>query len=162
MAKASSLTNSPAGSISAASSNAMLKLCACLAIASGYPCLRWLVIHPTLIRLLTVELWLAAIYAGYNGAMVVYLTELMPVRIRTAGFSLAYSLATALFGGFTPALSTFLIARTGYAAAPGVWLSAAACLSLFAVLLLGRRQATLEGSSVLTGATERLSSDSVR
>jgi MHS family citrate/tricarballylate:H+ symporter-like MFS transporter len=39
--------------------------------------------------------------------MVVFLTEIMPVEVRTAGFSLAYSLATAIFGGFTPAISTY-------------------------------------------------------
>ena len=44
----------------------------------------------------------------YNGAMVVALTEMMPVEVRTAGFSLAYSLATTI-GGFTPAISTLLI-----------------------------------------------------
>src|SRR5260370_38961498 len=41
-----------------------------------------------------------ALYASYNGAMVVALTEIVPASVRTAGFSLAYSLATALFGGF--------------------------------------------------------------
>ena len=60
--------------------------------------------------------------------MVVALTEIMPVRVRTAGFSLAYSLATALFGGFTPAISTFLIEVTGNRAVAGLWLMfAAAC-----------------------------------
>ena len=48
-------------------------------------------------------LWLSFLYGSYNGAMVVALTEIVPVSVRTAGFSLAYSLATALFGGFTPA-----------------------------------------------------------
>ena len=33
---------------------------------------------------------------------------------RTPGFSLTYSLATALFGGFTPAISTYLIRATGF------------------------------------------------
>jgi len=64
-------------------------------------------------RLLTVELWLSFIYGSYNGAMVVFLTEIMPIDVRTSGFSLAYSLATAVFGGFTPAISTYLIHRTG-------------------------------------------------
>ena len=45
-----------------------------------------------------VELWLSFVYGGYNGAMIVYLTEIMPARVRATGFSLAYSLATALFG----------------------------------------------------------------
>ncbi len=51
------------------------------------------------------ELWLSFIYGSYNGAMVVFLTEIMPADVRTTGFSLAYSLATAIFGGFTPAIS---------------------------------------------------------
>ena len=44
--------------------------------------------------------------------MVVYLTEIVPAEVRASGFSLAYSLATAL-GGFTPFIVTWLIGRTG-------------------------------------------------
>ena len=67
-----------------------------------------------------VLLWLSFLFGSYNGAMVVALTEMMPVEVRAAGFSLAYSLATALFGGFTPAVSTWLIEATGDKAAPGL------------------------------------------
>jgi hypothetical protein len=67
--------------------------------------------------------------------MVAYLTEIMPAQVRTAGFSLAFSLATALFGGFTPAFSTALIHATNNPAIPGVWLSFAAACSLVASLL---------------------------
>ena len=116
----------------------LLITCALLAIVSGYPALSWLAAQPSFGRLLAVELWLALIYAGYNGAMIVYLTEVMPPRVRTAGFSLAYSLATAIFGGFTPALATYLIAATDNPAMPGAWLSAAATISLLATLLLSR------------------------
>lgn len=38
---------------------------------------------------------------------------MMPDNLRTTGFSLAYSFATALFDGFTSAVSTWLIAVTG-------------------------------------------------
>jgi hypothetical protein len=68
--------------------------------------------------------------------MIVFLTEIMPVDVRTTGFSLAYSLATALFGGFTPAVSTFLVHTTENRAMPGVWLSFAAACGLIAALLL--------------------------
>jgi hypothetical protein len=67
--------------------------------------------------------------------MVVFLTELMPAEVRTSGFALAYSLATALFGGFTPAICTYLSHVTGNQAIPGLWLSAAAACGLVAVLL---------------------------
>jgi hypothetical protein len=81
-----------------------------------------------------VQLWLSFIYASYNGAMVVYLTEIMPARVRASGFSLAYSTATALFGGFTPTIATYLIYVTQNKAIPGVWLSVAAAIGLTATL----------------------------
>jgi MFS transporter, MHS family, citrate/tricarballylate:H+ symporter len=105
-----------------------------LALMTAYPALSWLVSAPSFGRLLLVELWLSFIYGSYNGAMVVYLIEIMPTEVRTAGFSLAYSLATALFGGFTPAISTYLIHVTGDRAMPGVWLSVAAACGLVAAL----------------------------
>jgi hypothetical protein len=92
----------------------------------------WLVRGPSFSRLLLVELWLSFIYGSYNGAMVVFLTEIMPTNVRTSGFALAYSLATAVFGGFTPAISTYLIHRTGNNAIPGLWLSFAAVCGLIA------------------------------
>ncbi len=97
-----------------------------LMLVTAYPAMLWLVREPSFIRLLSVELWLSFLYGSYNGAMVVFLTEIMPVDVRTSGFSLAYSLATAVFGGFTPAISTYLIHFTGNRAVPGLWLSLAA------------------------------------
>lgn len=72
--------------------------------------------------------------------MVVALTEIMPEEVRTAGFSLAYSLATALFGGFTPYICESLIKATRNQATPGLWMSTAAALGLIATLLLRRRE----------------------
>jgi MFS family permease len=112
----------------------LLLVCTVLAIASAYPAMSWLVAAPSSSRLLTVELWLSFVYGSYNGAMIVFLTEIMPPKVRTTGFSLAYSLATALFGGFTPAISTYLIHVTGNRAMPGLWLSFAAAMGLLAAL----------------------------
>lgn len=97
----------------------LLVACTVLALLTVWPTLRWLVSMPTFMRLLEIELWLSFLYASYNGAMVAFLTEIMPVEVRTAGFSLAYSLATAIFGGFTPAVATYLIQRSGNRAIPG-------------------------------------------
>jgi hypothetical protein len=98
--------------------------------------------------LLTVELWLSFLYGSYNGAMVVFLTEIMPADVRTAGFSLAYSLATAIFGGFTPAISTYLIQVTGNRAVPGLWLAFAGACGLVAALV-ARAQPAETGQSLL-------------
>jgi MFS family permease len=103
-----------------------------LAILTAYPAMQWLAAAPSFARLLGVDLWIALLYASYNGAMVVHLTEIMPPQARTAGFSLAYSLATAIFGGFTPMICTWLIHVTGNRAMPGLWLSLAAALALAA------------------------------
>ena len=108
-----------------------------LALLTAYPALAWLVREPSFGRMLTVELWLSLIYAWYNGAMVVALTEIIPATVRTAGFSLAYSLATTL-GGSSLAISTWLIERTGDKAAPGYWMSFAAVCGLVATLALYR------------------------
>jgi MFS family permease len=109
--------------------------CTLLMIATAYPAMLWLVDSPTFWKLLAVELWFSFLYGSYNGAMVVFLTEIMPVDVRTTGFSLAYSLAAALFGGFTPAISTYLIQTTGNRAVPGLWLSFAAVCGLLAALV---------------------------
>jgi MFS family permease len=108
--------------------------CTILMLITAYPAMLWLVKDPSFTRLLSVELWLSFIYGSYNGAMVVFLTEIMPVDVRTSGFALAYSLATAIFGGFTPALSTYLIHISGNRAIPGLWLSFAAACGLVATL----------------------------
>ena len=109
-----------------------------LMLLTAYPALSWLVNAPSFAHLLEVELWLSFIYGSYNGAMVVTLTEIVPVHVRTVGFSVAYSLATALFGGFTPAISTYLIEVTGNRAVAGVWLMFAAACGLVATLLAWR------------------------
>jgi MFS family permease len=108
----------------------LLFACTTLMLVSAYPAMLWLVDDASFSRLLAVELWLSFLYGSYNGAMVVFLTEIMPIEVRTSGFALAYSLATAVFGGFTPAISTYLIHATQNRAVPGLWLSAAAMLGL--------------------------------
>ena len=113
----------------------LLIACTLLMLASAYPAMRWLVDSPSFSKLLTVELWFSFVYGSYNGAMVVFLTEIMPVDFRTAGFSLAYSLAAGIFGGFTPAVSTYLIQVTGTRAIPGLWLSFAAACGLAAAMI---------------------------
>jgi len=121
----------------------VLLACTALAILTAYPVMRWMVAQPSFERLLMVELWLSLLYAWYNGAMVVALTELMPVNVRTTGFSMAYSLATVI-GGFTPAISTWLIHTTGDKASPGGWMSFAALCGVTATLVLYRSASARE------------------
>jgi MHS family citrate/tricarballylate:H+ symporter-like MFS transporter len=116
----------------------VMAVCSALAAVTAYPALSWLIAHPSFGNMVTIELWLSFLYGSYNGATIVALTEIIPVQVRTTGFSLAYSLATALFGGMTPLLSTWLIETTGDKAAPGYWMAAAGAISLVATFLVYR------------------------
>jgi len=129
----------------------ILLLFSALTLLTAYPALAWLVDNPSFVNMLATLLWLSFLYGAYNGAMVVALTEIVPASVRTAGFSLAYSLATALFGGFTPLVSTWLIKATGNGAAPAFWMAFGGACGLVATLLIyreGRTQvAAAEGVS---------------
>ena len=116
----------------------ILLACTGGAVLTAYPAMLWLVSDPSFIRLLIVELWLSVLYGFFNGAMIVFLVEVMPRAVRISGFSLAYSLAATL-GGFTPAIATALIHTTGNRAMPGAWTSLAAVVAMLAALSLRRR-----------------------
>ncbi len=84
-----------------------------LALLTTWPVMHWLTVAPDFTRMTLVLLWFSFFFGMYNGAMVAALTEVMPVYVRTVGFSLAFSLATTIFGGLTPAISTALVELTG-------------------------------------------------
>lgn len=131
-------------------------------LLTAYPSIHWLVSAPSFDRLLAVELWCAFLYASYNAAMVVYLTEIMPPEVRATSFSLAYSLATALFGGFTPFVCTYVIKETGNKAAPGLWLSLAAFSAVCAVAVTYVRRSLVSRSSYNWSARRETESDPKR
>jgi len=120
-----------------------------LTIVTAYPMMSWLVAAPSFPKLLTVVLLFSAYFGLYNGSMIPTLAEIMPPQVRTAGFSLAFSLATALFGGLTPLVSTALIEATGNRAAPALWLSFAAVVSIAAVVLSKRTSPALRGAAAV-------------
>jgi len=117
----------------------VLTVCAVLVILTAYPAMLWLVQAPSFTRLLAVEMWYAMIYGSYQAGMVVALTEIMPASIRGTGFSLVWSLAQAIFGGFTPFICTALIQVTQNRAVPALWLSFAALIALFATFRMFAR-----------------------
>ncbi len=121
----------------------ILIACTALAVLTAYPAMAWLAAAPSVPRLLAVELWLSALYASYNSAMVVSLTEIIPPEVRASGFSLAYSLATAVRAASRCVhRPPGLIKRTGDVAMPGAWLTlAAAPLALGAAMNSTARRA---------------------
>jgi MFS transporter, MHS family, citrate/tricarballylate:H+ symporter len=76
--------------------------------------------------------------------MVATLSEIAPPHVRATCFSLAFSLANALFGTATPLVSTWLIDQTHDKAAPGYWLMAAGACGIVATLAIFRRGGAFE------------------
>ncbi|WP_042268812.1 MFS transporter [Paraburkholderia heleia] len=129
-----------------------LLLGASLTIATvAWPAMTWLVAAPSFMSLLLVEVGFAVLYASYQAALVVTLTEIIPANVRGTGFSLAYSLSQAVFGGFTPAICTMLIHMTSNKAMPGAWLVMGALFALFATLVIVRadKQPAREASAAV-------------
>jgi MFS transporter, MHS family, proline/betaine transporter len=64
-----------------------------------------------------------------------FLAELFSTTLRYSGLSLTYGLASALFGGTAPALSTLLVRRTGGALLPAWYATCITAVALVGVLL---------------------------
>jgi MHS family citrate/tricarballylate:H+ symporter-like MFS transporter len=111
---------------------------ATLSLLTAYPALSWLVAAPTFGKLLAVEMMFSFYFGMYSGTMLGALVEIVPAHVRTTCFSLAFALAAALFGTFTPFASTLLIEHTGNKAMPGAWLMFAAALGIIAALIVYR------------------------
>jgi MHS family citrate/tricarballylate:H+ symporter-like MFS transporter len=114
-----------------------------LSLVTAYPALHWLVAAPTFGKLLAVQMMFSFYFGVYSGTMLGCLVEIVPAHVRTTCFSIAFALAAALFGTFTPFASTWLIEKTGDKASPGFWLMFAAALGIIAALTVyrGGRQA---------------------
>lgn len=110
-----------------------------LFIITAYPVMLWLTQDIIYYKIVLGELWFSLLYTGYNGAMVASLTEIIPPNIRAINFSFSYSIATALYGGFTPAIVTELIHLTHNKAMPGAYLTVAAICSICAIKILHKK-----------------------
>jgi MHS family citrate/tricarballylate:H+ symporter-like MFS transporter len=117
---------------------------AVLSLLTAYPALNWLVAAPSFGKMLAVEMMFSFYFGIYSGTMLGCLVEIVPAHVRTTCFSLAFALAAALFGTFTPFASTWLIDHTGDKASPGFWLMFAAALGIIATLAVYRGSQTIE------------------
>ncbi len=109
-----------------------------LALVTAYPALLWLTASPTFGKMLAVEMLFSFYFGMYSGTMLGALVEIVPTHVRTTCFSLAFALAAALFGTFTPLASTWLIEHTADRASPGFWLMFAAASGFLATLAIYR------------------------
>ena len=106
------------------------------ALLTAYGAMSFLVEAPDFTKLLAVLLLFSVYFGLYNGALIPTLASIMPQEVRATAFSLAFVTATAIFGGFTPYVANYLVEVTDDRAAPALWLSLAAAISLTAAVLL--------------------------
>lgn len=79
----------------------------------------------------------------YSGPAVALFAEQFPPTVRGLWFSLSYGIAVALFGGFTPFVSTWLIEKFSNPLAPTFYITATAAVGALVVLLL--RETAFDG-----------------
>jgi len=108
-----------------------------------YPAFLLLNARPTLATLLGVVAVLALLLVLNAVPSVVMLSELFPRRIRATGMSIVYCIGVLVFGGFAQFLATWLIAVTGNANAPALYVIGCGVLSLAGLAMVaetaGRR-----------------------
>jgi MHS family citrate/tricarballylate:H+ symporter-like MFS transporter len=117
----------------------MLIVVTLTAAVTAYPLLAWLAAAPTVFRFVTFELWFSFMYAAYSSVQVAAMVELVPAHARTAGYAFAQAVAAAVFGGFTPAILTWLNHAFDNNAMVGVWLAVNAVIGLIAALTMDKR-----------------------
>ncbi|WP_322033982.1 MFS transporter [Paraburkholderia sp. J76] len=104
-----------------------------------YPMFALLQRHPTIGWLIVLQGAAGIFKAAYSGPMPALMSEIFPVRVRSAGLSIAYSLGVTLFGGFAPTIAEVLIHMTGDTLAPAYYVSLAAVISGVSLAIVGWR-----------------------
>jgi MFS transporter, MHS family, proline/betaine transporter len=104
-----------------------------------YPMFVWLVASPSVATLVACQGLLALVmYCGYYATVPALLSDLFHTRRRTTGVSISYVLGQLLFGGVTPLVVGWIIARTGDPTSPGWYLSAVVVVSLVSLVAARR------------------------
>jgi MFS transporter, MHS family, proline/betaine transporter len=82
--------------------------------------------------------WLALLKSIYFGALPALMAEIFPAATRATGMAIGYNVGVTVFGGFTPAIVTWLLGATGDKSAPSYYLILTAMLSLAALAWVSR------------------------
>lgn len=119
--------------------NKILVLGASLLLVASYPLLRLLDAYHSLGMLILVQSLFCILVSLFVGVAPVALSKLFPTQIRASGMSVSYNLAVTIFGGFAPAILTWLTQNTGTLFAPAWYVMIACVLALFSLYLISRQ-----------------------
>ena len=117
----------------------MMLPAAVVLLLSFYPIFFFITRHPSISTLMVALIWEDIVSVIYVSALPMTMANLFPPRTRVTGLSLSYNLGVTIFGGFAPAMFTWLIAVTHNNTAPSFYLMATALVSIAAVIGVHRR-----------------------
>lgn len=107
-----------------------------LALAA-WPLHEWMLTSGgSLVSILTAHAVLFLMLAVPLGSGPALFVELFPESDRLSGYSVAFNIGLGVFGGMTPMIAQTLIATTGAATAPSLYLTAAALIAVAALALM--------------------------
>lgn len=84
--------------------------------------------------ILTAEVIFSILIAAFSGAGVAAITEVFPTKVRYSALSIGYNVATAVFGGTAPFVSTYLINLTDSHVSPALYIILAAIVTTLVLL----------------------------
>jgi MHS family proline/betaine transporter-like MFS transporter len=119
----------------------VLGLAALLMLFGVYPLLVWLSGSHTTLSLILVQTVFCIMVALFVGVAPSTLGGIFPTAVRSSGMSLSYNFSVTVFGGFAPAILTWLTMRAGGTYAPAWYVMAACVVTLVAILFLPREAA---------------------
>lgn len=114
----------------------LLLAAALLSIVAPYPVFLLLSNAPSEEAIFVTLIALGALCGVFAGISPALMSELFPTTQRTTGVSVSFGLSTAIFGGFAPFVSTWLISLTASPMAPAFYVMAVAVLSSATLLNL--------------------------
>lgn len=123
-----------------------------------YPLFHWLMISPTLIKLIVFQALTCSMLGVYFGVFTVILADLFPREIRSTSLAISYNAAVMLFGGFAQFIVAFLIHTLGNPIAITYYLLIAISISFIASLFY-REPHTAEHNLELVPPDEKTTLD---
>jgi MFS transporter, MHS family, proline/betaine transporter len=114
-----------------------LLLACCVAyIVLPYPIFSFLLSGASYMQLIMVQILFAILIAMFSGPGPAAIAEIFPTRTRSTWMTSGYALSVAIFGGFAPFLSVYLIDRFNSPLAHTFYLMAAAIVSTIVIATL--------------------------
>ena len=117
---------------------------AILMLVGIYPLLSMLAASHTTLTLIGVQTAFCMMVALFVGVAPATLAGIFPTAVRSSGMSLSYNFAVTVFGGFAPAILTWLTLRAGGGFAPAWYVMAACCVTLVSIIFLPADPAQLD------------------